>query len=317
MARPLRIEYEGAHYHITARGNDKSLVFREDGDCLKFVDILSNLPLRFSLVIHGYILMGNHYHLLVETPKANLAKAMHYLNTSYSGYFNSKYNRSGHLFQGRYKGLLIEKERYLLAVSRYIHLNPVRSGRSKKAEDYPWSSYPQYVGKTKKVKWLNSDWILNQFSKNRVGARRRYRGFVEEGIISSENPLKDLKSGVLGSDSFIDQVMSMTAIENHREIPESRTLKKIQHTHIMRVVESKFGIREEDILNLRKRDNMPRKISLYLIRRLTDMSNEDISFLFGIGYTAVSQAVSRLKRELEKNKSLSRVVQSLEQELLS
>lgn len=118
MARPLRVEYDGALYHVTARGNERKPIYREEGDYQKFLDILSELPQRYGVIIHGYVLMGNHYHLLIETPLGNISRVMHYLNSNYTGYFNKKYKRVGHLFQGRYKGFVIEKERYLLSVSR-------------------------------------------------------------------------------------------------------------------------------------------------------------------------------------------------------
>ncbi|MCD6472522.1 transposase [Candidatus Aerophobetes bacterium] len=152
MSRPLRISYPGALYHITARGNEKNLIYREKEDYCKFLKTLSDLPKRFSAVIYGYVLMSNHYHLLIETPKGNITKVMHYLNTAYTGYFNRKYHRVGHLFQGRYQGILIEKDRYLLSVSRYIHLNPVRTLIVKGPEEFNWSSYLQYIGKREKEK---------------------------------------------------------------------------------------------------------------------------------------------------------------------
>lgn len=164
MARPLRIEYIGALYHIAARGNEKNPIYKEEGDYEKFLKVLSELPQRYGVIIHGYILMVNHYHLLIETPKGNITKVMHYLNAAYSGYFNKKYKRVGHLFQGRYKGLLIEKERYLFSVSRYIHLNPVRALIVRRPEEHKWSSYPEYIGRSKGNGWLTCEWILGQYS---------------------------------------------------------------------------------------------------------------------------------------------------------
>ncbi len=319
MARPLRIEYNGALYHITARGNERNPIYREEGDYQKFLDLLSELPQRYSIFMHGYILMGNHYHLLIETPKGNITKVMHYLNATYTGYFNKKYGRAGHLLQGRYKGLLIEKERYLLSVSRYIHLNPVRAGICRKPEEYSWSSYPEYIRRDKKNTWLTTDWILGQYSRDEAKARRFYKAFVNEGLTLRENPFKDLKEGlILGSENFIDEIRKKIGIKKHREIPESkRLIRSIKYKDVITVVAKRFETGEQEIREAGKRENLARKISLYLLRRHTDQRNEDIAGYYGIGYTAVSQAASRVKREMEKNKELRKIVQEMEKELLS
>lgn len=319
MARPLRIEYEGALYHITARGNERNPIYREEGDYQKFFDFLSELPQRYGILIHGYILMSNHYHLLVETPKGNITKVMHYLNTTYTGYFNKKYKRVGHLFQGRYKGILVEKERHLLSVSRYIHLNPVRAGLVKRPEEYRWSSYPDYIGRGKKKGWLTCDWILGQYSIDEAKARGLYKAFIDEGLTLKENPFDNLKSGLmLGSESFIEEVRGKVKLKKHREIPESRRLvRSIKHEDVIAAVAKRLKVSGQEITKAGRRDNLARKISLYLLRRHTDRSNEEIGRYFGVGYTAVSQAVSRLKREMKENKRLKQIVQGVEAEILS
>ena len=205
MARPLRIEYNGALYHITARGNERNPIYREEGDCQKFLDILAELPQRSSVLIHGYVLMGNHYHLLIETPKGNITKVMHYLNATYSGYFNKKYGRVGHLFQGRYKGLLIEKERYLLSVSRYIHLNPVRAGISRRPEEYKWSSYRAY-GKGKKDKIITISPEYEGLSDSNIGRTKKYEEYVSERGKDSRRLGRYFKTGVCGSSSFTEKL---------------------------------------------------------------------------------------------------------------
>jgi len=319
MARPLRIEYEGALYHITARGNERNLIYREGGDYQKFLKILSELPQRYGIILHGYILMGNHYHLLIETPKGNITKVMHYLNATYTGYFNKKYDRVGHLFQGRYKGYLIEKERYLLSVSRYIHLNPIRAMIVKRPEEYRWSSYPEYIGKEKKKEWLTCDWILGQYFKDETRARRQYRAFVEEGLTLKENPFEALKAGlVLGSEDFIEGIKKRIQLRRHKEIPESKRLTRdIKYEDVITTVTKRFGISEDEVKEARRRNNLARRICLYLLRRHTDMRNEEIAGNFGIGYTAVSQAATRLRMEMKENRRLRRIVQDVEKELLS
>ncbi len=317
MARPLRIEYEGALYHITARGNEQNPIYREKGDYQKFLEILSELPQRYNVIIHGYVLMGNHYHLLIETPKGNITRVMHYLNATYTGYFNKKYKRIGHLFQGRYKGFLIEKERYLLSISRYLHLNPVRAGVVKRPEEYIWSSYPAYTGRRKEG-WLTCDWILGQYSRDEARAKRLYRAFINEGLTLRESPFDTLKAGILGSEGFIEEIKKKIKLKKHREIPESKRLaSSIKYEDVIAAVIKRFRIRKQDIRESGRRNNLPRKIALYLLRRHTDTSNEELGRYFRIGYTAVSHAALRLKREMEKDKRLKRTVQEIEKELLS
>jgi len=149
MARPLRIEYEGAYYHITARGNEKRKIYFTKSDYEKFKGYLAEAKKKYGIIIHSYVLMSNHYHLIIQTPEANLSKAMHYINGSYTTYTNIKRNRSGHLFQGRYKAILIDRDNYLLELSRYLHLNPVRAGMVNRPEEYPYSSYKTYISRSK------------------------------------------------------------------------------------------------------------------------------------------------------------------------
>lgn len=318
MARPLRIEYDGAFYHITARGNEGNPLYRGGGDYQKFLEIFSELPQRYGVIIHGYVLMGNHYHLLIETPQGNITRVMHYLNSVYTGYFNKEHKRLGHLFQGRYKGFLIEKERYLLAVSRYIHLNPVRAGIVERPEEYRWSSYPAYIGKRKREELLTYEWILGQYSKDEGRAQRLYRTFVEEGMRLKANPFNDLKGGfIIGSEGFIEEIKKKIRLKRDREIPASkRLIRSPGYGEIIAAVAKRFGISEQGIREVGRRSNVARKVSLYLLRRLTDLSNEEIAGYFGIGYTAVSQATSRVRSEMKENRRLKHTIQELERELL-
>ena len=149
MARPLRIEYEGAFYHVTARGNERRKIYFIKTDYGKFKEYLEGAQEKFGYLLHAYVFMTNHYHILIETPNANIGKIMHYINGSYTNYINRKRDRSGHLFQGRYKAILIDRDSYLLELSRYIHLNPVRANIVEKPENYSYSSYRSYILKKK------------------------------------------------------------------------------------------------------------------------------------------------------------------------
>lgn len=145
MSRPLRIEYPGAFYHVTARGNERKDIFADDRDQERFLFYVNAAFERYKARIHAYCLMSNHYHLLIETPVGNLAQTMRHINGLYTTYFNVKRNRNGHLFQGRYKAILVEKDEYAGELSRYIHLNPVRAKIVERPEDYEWSSYRSYI----------------------------------------------------------------------------------------------------------------------------------------------------------------------------
>ncbi|NWF91748.1 MAG: transposase [Syntrophaceae bacterium] len=162
---------DAALYHITSRGNERKNIFLRDGNRVKFLQILEDYHDRYGILIHSYVLMDNHYDLVWETPKGNVLKVMHGINSSYAGYFNRRYGRSGHLFQGRYRGILVEKDAYLLLLSRYVHLNPVRAGVVRRPEQYPWSSYLGYIGKEKGSQWVEYAWVLSQFGKERKRAR--------------------------------------------------------------------------------------------------------------------------------------------------
>lgn len=203
MARPLRVQYEGALYHIIAGGNAKQMIFLDDRDRLKFLSWLADAVEIHNLVCHGYCLMDNHFHLLVETPDANLSNAMRDLNGNYAQSFNVRHGRVGHLFQGRYKAFVIEKDSYLLEVARYVVLNPVRAAMVKHPQDWRWSSYRATVGLRKAPDWLHIDWLLGNFSKGRIAAQKEYRKFVVSGI-DGRNPYDDLEHDfILGTPQFV------------------------------------------------------------------------------------------------------------------
>lgn len=225
MARPLRVEYPGALYHVIARGNAKQAIFLDDKDRQKFLYWLKKAVETHNIVCHAYCLMNNHYHLLIETPDANLSTTMRDLNGNYTQWFNAKYERVGHLFQGRYKAFVIEKETYLLEVARYIVLNPVRAGLVGYPKRWKWSSYRATVGTTKKPEWLFCDAILALFSQTKRNAQRRYRQFVDGGI-DSQDPYDQVTNGfLLGSPQFVDWIWEKTnGSEDLKEHPRKERI---------------------------------------------------------------------------------------------
>jgi len=201
MARPLRIEYAGAVYHVTSRGNRRSGIFMDEEDRKAFLLILEETLRRFNVSCHAYCQMGNHYHLVLETAEANLSRAMRYLNGVYTQIFNRKHRKCGHLYQGRYTAILIQKSSHLLEVSRYVVLNPVRAGLEAAPGDWKWSSYRATVGLTEKPEWLTVAWLLEQFGEDITAARSRYMEFVADG--SGSKLWRDLVHGIaLGGETF-------------------------------------------------------------------------------------------------------------------
>jgi len=213
MTRPLRIEYPGAVYHVTSRGNAQMDIFNDDGDRNTFYDVLKSARNRFNIVIHAFCLMDNHYHLLVETPDANLSRFMRQLNGVYTQRYNNHYTRSGHLFQGRYKAILVQQDLYLAELSRYIVLNPVRAGMVGAAKDWSWSSYRATAGLSTRISWLSSDWLLSNFAKKRKEAQLLYRRFVSEGR-GQEKPWPKLSHQIyLGDEQFVNTMQKLVPVD--------------------------------------------------------------------------------------------------------
>ncbi len=224
MARPLRLEFPGALYHVTSRGNARQRVFRDDEDRETFLVTLAWVVTRFSWRCHAYCLMNNHVHLLIETPQPNLSRGMRQLNGVYTQRFNRRHRKVGHLFQGRFKAILVEKEGYLLELARYIVLNPVRAKMVKTPDRYHWSSYRAMVGLAPVPPALATDWILNQFADTRATARRRYAQFVHDGI-GVPGPWEEVKGQVLlGSEAFIERLTPQLEQCSTREIPKRQRL---------------------------------------------------------------------------------------------
>jgi putative transposase len=220
MARPLRIQFEDALYHVTSRGNEKSLIYSDDKDRYVFIKLLAKVVEQYTWVIYAYCLMGNHYHLLVRTPKANLCRGMRQLNGIYAQYFNRRHERVGHLFQGRFKTILIKDEDRLLGVARYIVLNPVRANLVEEPDDWRWSSYRGTVGLNKLQGFVEADQLLGFFSTNRESAIEQYDAFVRGGI-GIESPLADARGGIIADGSETVEVSATRLMgEISEEVPK-------------------------------------------------------------------------------------------------
>ena len=218
MARPLRIEYPGALYHVTSRGNARDRIFQDDQDKRAFLSVLGSVIEKYHWFCHAYCLMDNHYHLLVETPDGNLSRGMRQLNGVYTEKFNTTHKRPGHIFQGRYKAILVDKDSYLLELNRYIVLNPVRAHLVERPEDWVWSSYCATGGLSESPGHLTVDWILGMFAEQRKVAQRQYRDFVLQGL-RNESPWAHVRGQILlGNESFVERFRDR--VGNQDEIQE-------------------------------------------------------------------------------------------------
>ena len=224
MARPLRLQYPGAVYHLTSRGNRQEDIFVSDRDRVAFLTILGQTLQRYNWRCHAYCLMDNHYHLVVETPHANLAVGMRQLNGVYTQHSNKTHQRAGHLFQGRYKSILVEKDQHLLELCRHVVLNPVRVGLCDHPGKWQWSSFQATSTMKEESDCLSPDWLLKQFGENRVRAAHRYAQFVLEGCTDATCPWDRLKAQVVfGSDHFLGTIKEMLAEQRQaKEVPVSQ-----------------------------------------------------------------------------------------------
>ena len=222
MTRPLRLEFAGAICHVTARGDRQEEIYLDDTDRVGYLELLGEVCGRFNWTLHAYCLMTNHYHLIVETPDANLSIGMRQLNGVYTQRFNRRHRRVGHVFQGRYHAVLVQKETYLLELTRYVVLNPVRAGMVAEPGHWPWSSYGAMLGLVPTPTWLETDWLLAQFATARSDAVHRYQHFVREGV-GAASPWKALKhQAILGDEAFVARFHDPDRLPQLSEIPKSQ-----------------------------------------------------------------------------------------------
>ena len=322
MARPLRVEYPGAYYHVINRGNAGEVIFKNDRDKEKFLEYLAIAVERFSVVIHSYCLMSNHFHLLLQTPEANLSKAIQWLNVSYAIYFNRKRQRQGHLFQGRFKAILIDADEYLVQLSRYIHLNPVQSNMVAKPAEYFWSSYPVFIGKRKKPDWLTTGEVLGHFGKKKNTAIKHYKNFVEELNVSvSEDPHKAIFGGfILGNTSFIKWVQNtfLASQENIGEIPQLRKLKaQISSAEILQAVCMEYKCEQEQIVTKGRHHSQERGVGIYLARDLSGLTGKELGTIFGVSGAAITLRYKQFSKEIITNTKLRKRVRKIKKRILN
>lgn len=287
MARPLRLEFAGALYHLTARGNARAEIFLDDRDRFLFLDLLGKEIKQQAWRCYAYCLMSDHYHLLIETPEANLVSGMRRFNGVYTQSFNRRHERVGHVFQGRYKAILVDKDSYALELCRYIVLNPVRAGMVRQPEDWRWSSYSATAGPSTAPDWLDVGWLLRQFGHDARRARHAYRRFVSAGI-GRASPWVQLRGQIwLGGKEFLEQMEKLARGKAVSNVPRTQQRpSRMNAAEIQSKVERSYRI---DGRRLSRRENqLAFRAWAYLLRRAANLPLSDVAKRCGVSVSRIS-----------------------------
>jgi len=314
MARPWRIQFEDAVYHVTSRGNNKQDIFLDEADREFFISLLMRASRRFGLQIFAFCLMDNHFHLFLRTPLANLSSTMHWLNGTYTGYFNWRHKRIGHLLQGRYKSVLIADEAHYLHLSIYLHLNPVRAGMVEDPAEYPWSSCPDYASPKPRYAWLMRDEILSHYGATRASRLRRYRRECLSLIGQKPAFLEQLRtSAILGPRELVEKLAQKYRPSGRAEdVPKysASARKEIDHMHELAKLAALFGIKRGDLFQ-KKYQFPPRFCAYYHLVEGCGMKTTQVARIFGIGAPAVSLGIKKFRRLMTEDGGLQRIVRKL------
>lgn len=313
MARSLRIQYPGAYYHVTCRGNARKAIYFDDDDRRRFLHLLRESITTYQVRLFGYVLMQNHFHLLIQTLQANLSEFMQRFNICYTGWFNHRHGRCGHVYQGRYKSMLIDADNYLLEVSRYVHLNPIRRNYAQKKEyllkwqylkKYKWTSLLGYINKRAVLGYIDYDIVLNM-----IGGRSAYTAFLQDGLIEGvKNPFKQaVYQTVLGDDDFLNRIKS-TYIKrgSKRDQPSFRYFKEyvIEPSLIIDYFVKYFSVDKESLIR-RRGDGVKRGLLAEFLYRYGALTLNKIGQLMGgIDYGGVHQLRRRLHKKMENNEDI-------------
>jgi len=315
MARPLRIEYPNAWYHIMNRGRRSETIFADKRDYAGFIELLKDTAEMWNLRIAAYCLMPNHYHFLAQTPDANISRCMRHIDGVYTQRYNRYHRCDGSLFRGRFKSILIDADQYLLQLVRYIHRNPVKAGLTDSLDRYLWSSHRGYLSKSEKWNWLHKGFILSMLSKGEGSQLKYYRQFVsteDEGEIDTVLSKKKWPA-VLGSVDFVQRIKDKFYTEKaNSEVPQCRELAPEPYQIILAVCDH-YGIHEKALLTSKRGlFNEPRNMAIYLMRRLRGDSLKTIGQQFQIKkYSSVSSVIERMKATLVNEKRLQTSVEQL------
>jgi REP element-mobilizing transposase RayT len=311
MARAWRIEYEGALYHVLSRGNERQDIVINDDDRRLFLTTAAEMAERFEIDIFAYVLMDNHYHLLFRTNSANLCRSMQWFGATYTKRFNLRHDRSGHLFQGRYKNMLVQNDAYLLQLSCYIHRNPLRAGMVRRLADYPWSSYRAYAYGKSRQNWLKTDVVLAQF-RNVDDPHKAYRENIQKYAQEEHRVWEDLRHGIfVGTEKFVNKIKNRYLPDRpHAELPSQK--QATRDVNLEAVISRTAGILNCDMKHFREANRISKSLKadrdllIYIAWQLGVAGNQKIGEMFGISYSAVSQRVRIAKEMLNKDKAVER-----------
>jgi len=308
MGRAWRIEFEGGLYHVLSRGNEQKNIFYDDRDRLLFLDTIGEMADGHDIDIFAYVLMDNHYHLLLRTNNANLSKSMQWLGLTYTRRFNNRHFRSGHLFQGRFKSIIVQNDAYLMRLSCYIHRNPLRAGIVDRLVDFTWSSYKVYAYREKAPAWLKTKPILSYFrgkEKNKA-----YRIKVQQYAREEEKIWEDFRHGmIIGTKDFVHKIRSKYLPDKpHKEVPQHRDLaRSIDPVNLLENAAQILNCDMDYIRNaqrISKQKKEDRDLLVYLVWKNCVLTNEEIGRLFGMSYSAISHIISSMKTRLQQNPDL-------------
>ncbi|MFQ5686810.1 MAG: transposase [Candidatus Scalindua sp.] len=324
MARPLRIEYPGAIYHVTCRGNERKEIFRNNSDRKSFLEKLVISQEIYNVKTFSYVLMNNHFHIMLKTALGNLGEFMRHFNISYTSYFNRIHKRSGHLYQGRYKSMLIDSENYLSMVSRYIHLNPVRTmAMSEKSGQerlgylmkYKWSSFPGFINKRWMEEFVNYEPVLLDYGGVNQSGRKEYKKQIYLDITDGLE-LKDkiLEQYILGSERFVEWLKKNILKGRHdRECPTLGKLQKYRaREDIINAIEKETG---SSISAIKEERGILRQIAMDLLYRFGGLKGREIGDMFDIDYSTVSVGRRRLRYKIQKDNDFKRLLSRIEANL--
>lgn len=279
MSRPVRIEFPGAHYHVTSKGTNEQAVFLDDEDRGVFLNVLEGVVIRFGWRVHAYVMMDNHYHLVVEVPEANLSKGMRQLNGVYTQHFNRRHGRDGSLFQGRFRSIVFEPNEYLLPLCRHVVLNPLRLGVTRSANAWRWSSHRAMAGTVRVPGWLTTDVVLGRFGKRLADSQRKYRDYVKEGV-GEASPLDERSNQVLlGSPAFVSEMQPILNGEKMAKRGPKPARRRRSLQALFKQVESKTRAERNELI---RRAHIDYNYTLM-----------DIGEHLGIHYTTVSKVVNQ------------------------
>lgn len=312
MARHLRIEYPGAYYHVYSRGNQKQPIFLSDDDRFYFLKILGDAHERLSANFHVYCLMPNHYHFALESPGGNLSQIMHFINTTYSIYLNLKHDRCGHLFQGRFKAILLDAESYACVLTMYIHGNPVRKGFVARPEEFEWSSARVYFGLISPPSWLKTDVIIRCFGSDLEALRAEHNRYLCANVDWSSVPefARAERIGILGNNEFIEKIrrsrLKQALDHSDGEVPE---ISRLQNRPEISAIQA------DVVAQLGTTNRLVKKVTIFIAHKNTNYKLREIGDFFNIGPVAVAVAFRKISCEIASSEPLRHAVGEIEANL--